>query len=530
MKVNVKYILKAFIVAFLFIFSGVITHLYVGNEYLDVVLEIISYVIILAILVQWFVRIYNTVVQKRIKKYLLLSSLLTIFWHMIRVVKWCFANNIVTQRYLWYLYYVAIIFLPLLSVFVALCVGKDDSYKIPNFIFKLIIPATFLLLLVLTNDLHQLVFIFNSDVLYTDTNYSWNIGYYLIAFWAVTLTICSLIVLYKRCKIPNSRQRILLPFVFVLIIIVYCAFYPVFSDLFFYKCFDLTTVFCGFVYGIWNICCTVGLINTNTNYEKLFANSSINALITDDFLNTVYSSENIINIPKNNLLNAKSNTYNLTDNLLLKSKKINGGYVYWTEDISKINAILLQLKEDRLLLKDREEVLNADIKVKEEKAKIEKKLQLYNKIYEGLNSKFASIDMLFSNVNDRNYANELKTICLLCVYIKRRCNLLLLTENKEYIDIRELSLSIKETLVYLSFFNIKCSLNTMIEDMENINSVISVYDQLQEFIENNISNISVLYLVLKKDNKFLKLNVIEESKSNSINSFSIIPKIGGEEK
>ena len=55
------------------------------------------------------------------------------------------------------------LFIPLLCVFVALSLGKPENYRLPKWTSLLYIPTTLLLLLVLTNDLHQLVFVFPAD-------------------------------------------------------------------------------------------------------------------------------------------------------------------------------------------------------------------------------------------------------------------------------------------------------------------------------------------------------------------------------
>ena len=49
------------------------------------------------------------------------------------------------------------------NVFVALLLGRPENYRLPKWTSLFYIPATLLLLLVLTNDLHQLVFVFPAD-------------------------------------------------------------------------------------------------------------------------------------------------------------------------------------------------------------------------------------------------------------------------------------------------------------------------------------------------------------------------------
>ena len=47
----------------------------------------------LALLIEWLVRIYSGVIQKAIRKYLLATALLTIYWYVIKIIKWYFVDN-----------------------------------------------------------------------------------------------------------------------------------------------------------------------------------------------------------------------------------------------------------------------------------------------------------------------------------------------------------------------------------------------------------------------------------------------------
>lgn len=52
----------------------------------------------------------------------------------------------------------------------------------------------------------------------------------------------------------GSRRWILLPFLFVALAAAYAVAYPFFSDTYLFKCMDLTTLFCGVIYGVFNTC------------------------------------------------------------------------------------------------------------------------------------------------------------------------------------------------------------------------------------------------------------------------------------
>ena len=61
----------------------------------------------------------------------------------------------------------------------AISIGKREEDPLPKSVAFLYVPAVLLVLLVLTNDLHQLVFSFPTyDTVWSDKDYSYGYGYY----------------------------------------------------------------------------------------------------------------------------------------------------------------------------------------------------------------------------------------------------------------------------------------------------------------------------------------------------------------
>lgn len=131
----------------------------------------------------WGVSLWQRIVQTQVRRYLAATAALCVFWLSIRTVKFFFAASHAAIRYLWYGYYFPMLFIPLLCVLVAFSLGKPENYRPPRWTSFLYIPTTLLLILVLTNDLHQLVFVFPSDAaawLDTDHGYAQTI----LSSWA----------------------------------------------------------------------------------------------------------------------------------------------------------------------------------------------------------------------------------------------------------------------------------------------------------------------------------------------------------
>ena len=88
-------------------------------------------------------------------------AILMIFWLAIRTFKWHFlADGDPLGRYIWYCYYIPMILIPLLGVFITMCIGKPENFKLDRRFNLLYIPAIILIVFILTNDFHNLTNIF----------------------------------------------------------------------------------------------------------------------------------------------------------------------------------------------------------------------------------------------------------------------------------------------------------------------------------------------------------------------------------
>ena len=112
----------------------------------------------------WGVSLDRRIIQRQALHCLRLTAALMLLWLILRTLKYSFVTGLAAGRYIWYLYYLPMLFLPLLCVYIALSMGKSEDYRLSRGTGMLsIIPAA-LFLLVITNDLHQQVFAFKSGV------------------------------------------------------------------------------------------------------------------------------------------------------------------------------------------------------------------------------------------------------------------------------------------------------------------------------------------------------------------------------
>lgn len=172
----------------------------------------------------WGFSIRHRIVQKQVRKYLTGAAALLVFWLMVRTAKYFIFRQPDILRYLWYLFYLPMLFVPMLAVLIALSLGRRDDYRLPRAVWILWAVSAALFLLVMTNDLHQAVFTFpkNSDV-WTDSEHGYSWGYYLVVSWQVVCAVTALIIMGIKCRKHGSR--FLLPIVPFAAAIAYTALY-----------------------------------------------------------------------------------------------------------------------------------------------------------------------------------------------------------------------------------------------------------------------------------------------------------------
>lgn len=529
LSVTERHVLRSVVIAVLFVLSGVLGHIPASVPYVKTLMEWAGYSIVLLLLSEWMIRIFLRVRQRSICYCLLAVAGLCIFWYMARTLKWSVAGDELMRRYLWYLYYVPIVLLPLLSLLTAFCVGRPPSYHVHRRWLWLFVPAGILILLVLTNDLHQWVFAFQKDFVNSTSSYIRRGGYYVIAAWSCVLIMAALAVLYQRCKIPDSRRRILRPFlfVFVALAVVYAVAYPFFSDTYLFKCMDLTTLFCGVIYGVFNTCAAVGLIQTNSRYEALYSQTDIDTWIMDENLQVAYTSKGVVLPPRECMETALRHTVSLPDHRQLKCMSIYGGYVFWIEDVSAVHALLEQLQEDKELLQDKESLLQAEIEVKKKQAAVEKQLDLYTKIDSSVGAQAAAMEQVLQAMGSDNAEQSLKTLCLLCAYIKRKSNLLLLGEHNASVPVRELSLCLQESCNALALFGVQCNLNPSDEGEAPIETLIDLYAAFEAQIEAQMPGLEALYIKVSQTPAEVMVHLVMQPEAGEALTLRLCGSKGG---
>lgn len=410
----------------------------------------------------WGISIRRRITQLQVRRFLTAIAALMIFWLTMRTLKYQFVTDPNAARYLWYLYYVGMLLIPLLSLLVAMSLGKPENYRLPRWATLLFVPTAALLMLVLTNDLHQLVFRFPAGAaVFTDQAYDYAALYWPVIGWQIGCALSAIAVIIRKCRLPDRRRVIWRPIVPLLVSIVYGLLYAAGADWLFVIAGDITVFQCLFYTAVLEGCIQCGLIQSNSHYEELFRISTIGAQITDDAFNVCCSAENVRPVDRAVLASAAAAPAVLEGGIRLSEAPIRGGHVFWQEDISDLLDTIGQLSGTREELQSYGSLLQEENRKKARAQKLAEQKRLYAAMQEKTAQSAARLETLgaaLQGAEDAGAARRLLAeILVVGAYIKRRSNLLFLADAADEVPANELLLCLDESAANLRLLGVRCA-------------------------------------------------------------------------
>ena len=486
---------------------------YIGYDYnyFDGICFTLQTVIYVAIIAHWAIRVYERVMQKNIRNNLIAMAILSVMWFLMRNIKYRafeFLGN--ESRFMWYLFYIPMIFIPICGFLVALILGKDEKYK-PNKKWNLLnILGIIFICIVLTNDIHQLVFAFEFNFENWDTNYKYSIFYPTILTFISLIIVFTAFTIFKKWRKINRPKNAYLPLVVLGSGIVYITIYifnrPI-ASLF----TDVTTFNVLFNILFWESCIQVGLIGSNSNHNVFLKHSKVGIQILNKKGTAHLMSLQATPINKEEFITLKEKGYleQSKDNIL-QIAPITNGYVAWENDISKLNAIKNELTELRDELYGEVVFLEEEQKLKEKQARVKKLNNLYDMITAEILPQMKNIEILLEEAKTKNEQTQdsvLKKINLISCYIKRKTNLLLQIDSDNPIKNKDMINCYNESFRGVGLFGTGCHINYNPPENTSADIHILCYDLFQEVLEKVGFNLDMVFVNCIEDDKNLRFSV-----------------------
>ena len=464
----------------------------------------------------WGLSVRQKIVQRQVKVYLTGVSVLLVLWMTLRTAKYFIFWQPTAVRYFWYMFYLPMLFVPMLAVLIAMSLGKPNNYRLPKSTLALWIVSGVMFTLVMTNDLHQFVFTFpDGAAVWTDKEHGYAFLYYPIIGWQIICAVAALVIMLFNCRIPSGKRR-LWPAMPMALSVLYCALYYL-GVPWLRKAFGDITAFQSLMYVLtFEACIACGYIHSNSRYAELFALSvGTSAEITDGDFNVRYKALNTKPISKEDMKRAKEHPFSLGGGLLLHTMPVSGGYAVWTEDASALLEMKDELKSLSEELKERNDLLRYEYKREAKRRVVEEQNRLYDLLQSATQRQIDSIAKLTKEYqrvseSDPERAKILLTeIAVLCSYIKRRKHLTLLTDRDYKVSANELERAFSESLQTLKLLSVSGTL--YVESglpMLSGRTAAAVFDFYEEVIEADLENLKSIQVSFgDADGLRLSLNV-----------------------
>lgn len=460
----------------------------------------------------WGRIVCHGIIQKATRRCLGGVSVLLVFWVAVSTCKHLiFKNNVTIVRYLWYSYYIPQILMTVLSLNIAVMAGKGESVRLGKWGMARLGVGIALILLVLTNDLHQMVFSFPEGVPWTNAACTHEIWYYLIMALIVLCAIAVLSLVAYKCRIPGRKKFSLLPFMCVIFLIIYVFLYFVEGSFVRRYLSDMTASGCLIVASLFELVIESGLFQTNVGYDNLFQSASLAVQITDRQHQVRYKSERARTVSEEILEQADISPVMLDQSVRLSGAAIHGGHIYWQEDVSRLLAMQRELEMTQEELCDTGDVLKAVAEQKAYRLHLEEENRLYDLVEAQTAPQVAALRELTTQLGQAEDLDKAKRllgkIVIVGTYIKRRSNLIFVAGQDQSIRTEELRLSMKESAENLKLYGVQCSVQILGFERLLTETVNIAYDLFEAVVEMGIDTISSILFRMEMEGSGLILTI-----------------------
>lgn len=478
---------------------------------LDQVIDSLRAGIYIGMFALWGVSLRRRTVQPQVRRYFTVIPVLMIVWITARLIRYSFTDDPWLSRHLWYLYYLGMQFIPCLAVLVSLSLGKPENFLLSKWTKLLYIPTALFFLLVMTNDFHQLVFVFPEDAAVWTNDYRYGVLYPFVIGWELCCALTALVIMLVKCRVPGSRKVLLLPFVPVILAVVYGLMYifcmPVLKPL----AGDITVVFCLLFAAAFESCIQCGLIQSNTGYDELFLVSRLGAQITDRENELCLKSLNARELTEKQRISAGVQPISLDGSLLIRSKPIGFGNVLWQEDVAELTEAIEEIEENCRELAEHNRIRQKNLETKKKILSLQEKNRVNDLLHREMAGQIDLIDRLLAQydaeTDEQTRRRLLAGAAVAGAYIKRCGNLLLISERSTQTDIRDLSRCFDESFINLELLGVNCLHTLPPGCLLATRDMLRVYRGFESLMEACLFDLSHVWIQMREGESGYLLNM-----------------------
>ena len=444
----------------------------------------------------WGFSLDRRIIQRQTLHCLRLTAALMLLWLILRTLKYSVVTDLTAGRYIWYLYYLPMLLLPLLWVYIALSMGKPEDYRLSRRSSILSIVPAVLFLLVITNDLHQQVFAFKSGVpgLPVSGTYSYRPLYFICLGWMVGCMAFSLVCLFRKIRIPSGERKRITPFVLGCATLLYGILYLSGIPAVRWWFGDMNVMFCLLYAAIYESCIRCRMIPSNAGYVELFEATTLAACIADRSGRIVLRSRAA---GKDMTCPQEGQRIVRPDGMRISSAPISGGYAVWQDNVRQLAELRTRLNANKEEMERNKKKLKDAYLVQKSLHELTEKNRIYNELEAKHSRQTAQMRQMLARCERAGPAERrslLKKVLLLGTYIKRSANLYFLSSEYQWLPQQELRLTVDEAVRALTACGTECGVIYRTTEPMRASEVVRLFDLLEIVAETTVDDLRSLFI------------------------------------
>ena len=490
------YTINVLLTVFLLLFANFIRVVTKGTlPVMFALSNIVALIIHIGILVFWGISVYDRIINKAIRRHLTSLVCLMMLWMLLQNLRYTvFFQVLPYGQWCWYAYYISMLLIPQLCLISAKYIGKPEDYKLPRQWKLMYIPSLLMIVGFLTNDIHKWAFRFPGGYELGWDNYSFGPLFYVAITWVFGCIALMIAEFLGRCRIPKTKKFILLPIALLGVGTVYSVLYVLDAEMFGFL--EMYVTICFLIVAIWESSIKIGLIQSNSRYDELLRSSCLGVSVIDTDCTVHYRSDDAPELTPDQMRAATKEPIMPSGGIRVSGSKIRGGYALWQEDLSELMDNLDELKTLREGLKDSNAVAMQNYQMDKRLRVLAEKNRLHDVIHRQtahqINLLGDWLGKLQKTSDEAEKRELLRRIVVVGTYLKRRNNLILVSEQDGIIKEEELKLSIREMMKNLQLAGVDCASSVQFDMDLPAEVVMKLFDFCEFVIESSFDGLERL--------------------------------------
>lgn len=440
--------------------------------------HILSALLITAVILLWKGTVSHRMIRHDVRRVVIVMSWLMVGWLLLRLFKYQLLQDGALCRMCWYSYYLFQLALPVALLYLTEILDRAEGEK--RLIRPLWLPLVVYILsvmLVMTNDLHQLVFRFTPGGNWA-SDYHYGPGFWVVVATSLMFLTFAIWNLIRKGHRSPYRRGCILPLLFCGGLLIYVIAYILRVPLAWES--DLTVNVCILSVLFFETVLHTGLVPVNIQYQRLFVSAPIRLTLLDADGRTVLSSPGTRPISRSVWRRLRADIHQplLRDrDTQLHAVPVRSGMAVWQEDLSQLNQLRGKIQDVQIRLEAANTLLREEGEVKKRLLTAETKRALFEQLDRDMERRITLLAALIETLPKAEDPGTLTAYITLCLcHIKRRCNMFFLARQGTSLPGDELSMYLDELVELARYAGLQTLMRCGQKDRLEIRSASLCYD------------------------------------------------------